>query len=329
MGQLPPERLQPTVPFTYVGIDWTKRGNPCKPTLVKVYVCIFVCLSTKAVHIEISSDLTTEAFLAALTRFVARRGVPKTILSDNGTNFVGAKNELAGLFSLLQSKQTKDAIHNFAASRSIDWKFTPSRSPHFGGMWEAEVRSMKTLLRNLVGDHHLTFEELATVLAEVEATLNSRPLLPVHSTSPDGSDVITAGHFLIGRPLRSILSRISSTSKICYLRRWNLVNRLSAELWERWYTVYLQSLQQRKKWKTITSNLAKGDIVLLKDEETYGCRSWPLTRVVEIHPGADRLVRVVTVLCHSKTFKRAVKKLVPLLRVSKELSPARECVQAC
>ncbi len=124
MGQLLPERLQPTVPFTYVGIDytgplWTKRGNPRKPTLVKVYVCIFVCLSTKAVHIEISSDLTTEAFLAALTRFVARRGVPKTILSDNGTNFVGAKNELAGLFSLLQSKQTKDAIHNFAASRSI------------------------------------------------------------------------------------------------------------------------------------------------------------------------------------------------------------------
>ncbi len=141
--------------------------------------------------------------------------------------------------------------------------------------------------------------------------------------------MITAGHFLIGRPLRLIPSRISSTSKICYLRRWNLVNRLSAELWERWYTVYLQSLQQRKKWKTITSNLAKGDIVLLKDEETYGCRSWPLARVVEIHPGADRLVRVVTVLCHGKTVKRAVKKLVPLLRVSKELSPARECVQAC
>ncbi len=70
----------------YAGPLWTKRGNPRKPTLVKVYVCIFVCLSTKAVHIEISSDLTTEAFLAALTRFVARRGVPKTILSDNGTN---------------------------------------------------------------------------------------------------------------------------------------------------------------------------------------------------------------------------------------------------
>ena len=97
MGQLPPECLQPSAPFSHVGIDyagplWIKRGNPRKPTLVKVYVCIFICFSTKAIHIELVSDLTTEAFLATHTRFVARRGIPKTILSDNGTNSAGAKN---------------------------------------------------------------------------------------------------------------------------------------------------------------------------------------------------------------------------------------------
>ncbi len=161
---------------------------------MKVYVCLFVCFSTKAVHIDLASDLTSEAFLAALTHFVARHEVPKTILSDNGTNFMGAKNELSELHSMLQSKKIADTIHNFSASNSIDWKFSPSMSPHFGGMWEAGVKTMKTLLRKHVRDHRLTFEELTTVLAEVEATLNSQPLLPVHSTSPDGSDLLTAGH---------------------------------------------------------------------------------------------------------------------------------------
>ena len=261
--------------------------------------------------------------------FVARRGVPKTILSDNGTNFVGAKNELSDLYSMLQSKQSKDAIYHFSACHFIDWKFSPSRSPHFGGMWESRVKIIKTLLRKLVGGHHLTFEELTTVLTEVEATLNSRPLLPVHSTSPDGYEVITAGHFLIGRPLRSLPSRVPSTVKICNLRRWNLVNRLSAELWDQWYTIYLQSLQQRKKWQGIKPNIVKGDIVLLKDEEIYGRRTWPLARVLEVHPGADGLARVVTVFYDKRVSKRTVKKLVPLLKISKEASPARECVQAC
>ncbi len=142
--------------------------------------------------------------------------------------------------------------------------------------------------------------KLSTVLADAEATLNSRPLLPVHSTSPDSSDVITAGHFIIGRPLRSLPSRVSSTTKICHLKRWNLMSQLSTELWDQWYTIYLQSLQQRKKWQGVKSNIAKGDIILLKDEETYGCRTWPLARVLEVHPGIDGLVRVVTVLCNKR-----------------------------
>ena len=255
MGQLPPERLQPASPFIHVGIDYAgpllvKRGNPRKPTLVKTYVCLFLCFSTKATHLELVSDLTTDAFLAALTQFVARRGVPETILSDNGTNFVGAKNELSDLFSMIQEQQTQDAVHHFSAIRSIRWKFSPSQSPHFGGMWEAGVKSMKLLLRKYVGYHHLSFEELSTVLTEVEATLNSRPLMPVHSTTPDGSEILTAGHFLIGRPLLSLPTKVYLGNKICNLRRWNLVNRLSTDLWTQWHHVYLQTLQQRAKWQS-------------------------------------------------------------------------------
>ena len=128
----------------------------------------------------------------------ARRGVPETISSDNGMNFVGAKNELSDLFSMIQEQQTQDAVDNFSATRSIRWKFFPSRSSHCGGMWKAGVKSMKLLLRKRVRYHHLSFEELSSVLTEMEATFNSRPLKPVHSTTPDGYEILTAGHFLIG-----------------------------------------------------------------------------------------------------------------------------------
>ncbi len=129
-----------------------------------MYICLFLCFATKATHLELVSDLTAEAFLAALSRFTARRGVPDTILSDNGTNFVGAKNELAELQSMLRSQQTQDALHHFTSTCSIKWKFSPSRSPHFGGMWEAGVKAMKLLLRKFIGQHKLTFEEMVTVL---------------------------------------------------------------------------------------------------------------------------------------------------------------------
>ena len=234
MGLLPTERLRPTPPFTVTGIDYAgplmcKRGNPRKPTIVKTYACLFVCFSTKAIHIELVSDLTSDAFLAALTRFTGRRGCPTTLFSDNGTNFVGANRQLQDLQKLLTSKTTQDQILNFTNAHRIEWRFSPSRSPHFGGLWESNIKNMKTLLRKTIGTHNLTFEELSTVLVEVEATLNSRPLHPLDSTSPDGLSPLTPGHFIIGRPLRAPPSKVDLSSKMSNLRRWNLTKRLSAD----------------------------------------------------------------------------------------------------
>ena len=140
MGQLPAERLKPSPPFSIVGVDYAgpvqcKRGNTRKPTLVKTYICLFICFSTKAVHLELVSDLMSEAFLAAFSRFVGWRGCPTLVCSDNGTNFVGANRELQDLQDLLKNKTTKDAIHHFSSDRRISWKFSPSRAPHFGGLW--------------------------------------------------------------------------------------------------------------------------------------------------------------------------------------------------
>lgn len=151
MGELPASRVHPVRPFSIVGLDFagpllTKRGHPRKPTLVKAYVCVFICFATRAVHFEVVSDLSTPAFLAALTRFVSRRGMPSDVHSDNGKNFVGAEAELQRVVQHLNTTDAQEKLSNWVSQRGIHWHFTPARAPHFGGLWEAAVRSMKTVL---------------------------------------------------------------------------------------------------------------------------------------------------------------------------------------
>ena len=138
LGQLPAERVTPESVFAKVGVDYAgpfqiKYGNVRKPTVLKAYICLFVCLAVKAVHLELVSDLTTEAFIAALRRFEARRGCPSLIWSDNGTNFVGANRELKELHNFLNHPITQGATSEFCCSHSIEWKYIPQRAPHFGG----------------------------------------------------------------------------------------------------------------------------------------------------------------------------------------------------
>ena len=323
MGQLPSDRIQPSSPFSRVGIDFagpfcTTRGNPRRPTLVKTYACLFVCLATKAIHIEVCSDLSTDTFIAALQRFAARRGYPQDIYSDNGRNFLGASKELADVAAMLQSTQLRQKASHLASDYNLKWHFIPARSPHFGGLWEAGVRIMKVQLRKLVGPHKLTFEQLNTVLIEVESILNSRPLIPLDLDSTEGPRSLTPGHFLIGRPLKAIPVRTDHHSSITYLRRWNLVKRLSSELWRTWSSRYLQSLQSRSKWNSTTRSFQIGDVVLLKDEALAEDRKWPLAIITETHPGRDGVVRVVDLRIRGHTYRRSVDRLVLLLPVKTE-----------
>ena len=138
MGQLPTERVTPGLVFKNIGVDYAgpvyiKYGHVRKPVIVKAYIAVFVSLSVKAVHLELVSDLTTEAFLATLRRFVSRRGKPSLIWSDNGPNFVGADRELRDLFTFLKQQQTDSLISDFCSSQHIIWRFIPKHSPHFGG----------------------------------------------------------------------------------------------------------------------------------------------------------------------------------------------------
>ena len=200
LGQLPPARVSPHYVFLHTGMDFAgpfmiRRGYARKPTEVKTYLSVFVCFITRAVHLELVCDLSTKAFLAALDCFVDRRGLPLHMYSDNGSNYKGAKNQLVKLYRMLASSEVQDAIQAYSFNYNITWHSSPQRAPHFGGLWEAAVKSAKYHLQRLVGEKLLTFEELSTICCNVESFLNSRPLGPVTSHDLDGLCPLTPSHF--------------------------------------------------------------------------------------------------------------------------------------
>ena len=151
MGQLPEVRVKPSKPFTNTGVDYAgpfcvKQGGKRSKTIVKCYVALFICLSTKAIHLELVSELSTKVYIASLRRFIARRGLCNNSYSDNGTNFVGTEKELKKNIS---EEESTECISNFAVQQGINFHFIPPCSPHMGGIWEAGVKSMKFRLRHI------------------------------------------------------------------------------------------------------------------------------------------------------------------------------------
>ena len=221
--------------------------------ITKGYIAIFVCFVTKAVQIEVETSLTTEAFLAALRRFIARRGKPKRIYSDNGTKFQGAANELHDIHKMLQSTSQMATVQDFLATEGCDWRFIPPHGPHFVGLWEAAVKSMKYHLRWTLGSHVATYEELCTLLAEIEACLNSRPLCAL-SDDPFNQTYLSLRHFLIGEPLTQLPAADFTDVKLNRLSRWQTYQQVQ-QFWQRWSSDYLQILQQRQRWLRTCPNL--------------------------------------------------------------------------
>jgi len=310
MADLPETRVQQRRPFERVGIDFAgplqmREVSLRKARIFKIYVAVFVCFCTKAVHLEVVTNLYTEAFLAAFDRFVARRGLPSDIFSDCGTNFVGADRQMR---TLIESPEGQAAIAN--TRFACVWHFNPPSAPHFGGLWEAAVRSTKRLLVRVIGTHVFTYEEFTTVLARVEVILNSRPLTP---SSPDPHDLecLTPGHFLIGQPLLAIPPRSDPESPCSLTNRWKLMDQCHQAFWRRWAGEYLTTLQQRFKWTECVPNLKVDDMVVVRDNQSPPL-TWRLGRVVKLLPGNDGHVRVARVMTRQGEITRPVVKLVPL-----------------
>ncbi|GFS74254.1 integrase catalytic domain-containing protein [Trichonephila clavipes] len=233
-------------------------------------------MCTKAVHLELVSSLSAAAFLSALRQFVSRRGYPSDIYSDNSTNFVGASAYLKDLFQLLHNSNVQD----YSSSKSIQWHFIPPYAPNFGGVWEASVKLTKQHLLKTLKAAVLNFEELDTILCQIEACINSHPLYPL-SSDPKDLQVVSSDE--VEKDV----------------------------LWSRWQLSYLNTLQSRTKWMQGQKDLTVGSLVLIKNPASFSTR-WTPGPIAATHPGADGICRVVTIQTSSGVMTRPVSQVAVL-----------------
>lgn len=313
MAPLPKTRTTPGKVFERVGIDFCgpvlMKSKPGRTNVTyKSYICVFVCLSTRAIHLELTTELTTNAFIGALRRFVARRGRVNEIVSDHGTNFVGAYNEISRMKQYLKDISN----YNYAPEFNLIWRFTTERASHHGGIFEAAVKSAKRHLIRCIGNQMLTYEEYNTFLCQVECCLNSRP---ISKLTDDANDLrtLTPGHFLVGEQLNSFpegmdLRNISQNRLI----RWQLVQQLYQQFWKKWHDEYLHTLINRPKWNKEHRNFQINDIVIVKEDNLAPTR-WKLGRIIQVKRGVDGLVRSVEIRTSTGTINRPIVKLALLL----------------
>ncbi|CAK1584061.1 unnamed protein product [Parnassius mnemosyne] len=314
MGQLPVARVTPIRPFYQSGVDYagpiqirTSKGRGHRA--YKGYICLFVCMATRAVHLEAVTDLTSQGFLAAFKRFVSRRGHCADLYSDNGTNFVGAARELRTLVAQENSTMTREIAESLATA-GTNWHFIPPRAPHFGGLWESGIKSTKHHLKRVIGTETLTYEEISTLLYQIEACLNSRPLSQVSTNAQDPTP-LTPGHFIIGEPLVLVSDANYETSSISSLKRWQLTQKMLQNFWRRWSSEYLTQFLQRHRWANQTPEPKIGDLVLVKEDDLPPAK-WLMGIIIEKHKGVDNITRVVSLKCKDAIIKRPIVKLCVL-----------------
>ena len=304
MADLPEDRVKPGQPaFTDVGLDYfgpflVKRARQ----RAKRYGCLFTCLATRAVHLEIAHILDTDSFINTLQRFIARRGEPKTVRSDNGRNLVGANHELKK--ALLDLNQTK--VYKALSEKNIQWIFNPPAASHMGGVWERVICTVRAVLQGLMTQQVLDDEGLLTLMCITESIINSRPLTKL-SDDPNDLTPLTPNHLLL---LRSGKDEPPSAfmPQHSFRRRWRQVQYLADLFWIRWTKEYLPTLQCRSKWTDVSANLHVGDLVLLREDGTTRYQ-WPLGLITETYQGQDGIVRSVQLRTKDGLYTRPISKI--------------------
>lgn len=315
MGNLPKSRVVPARCFLKVSTDFggpfhLKESKRRNSRAYKAYICLFICMSTKAVHIEPVTDLTAEGFIAALDRFTSRRGLCREIYSDNATNYIGAENHFSDLYKCLTEGDETEKLKSRLADRQITWHHSPPSGPHFNGLSEAGIKSVKFHLHRVMGDEKLTMDSFSTLLCKIEAVLNSRPLCPI-TADVEELTALTPAHFIIGAPLLSLPEYNWEDTPSNRLSKWQHIQKMSQQLWQRWSKEYLSTLQTRQRWTQESPPLRVNDVVVVA-EDNMPPLHWSLARVTELHPGADKVPRVATIRVRDKLLKRPVAKLYRL-----------------
>ena len=311
MSDLPKDRLEPSPPFTFCGVDYfgswlIKEGR----REMKRYGVVFTCLASRAIHLEVAKTLKTDSFINALRRFLARRGPVRVMRCDQGTNLLGARNEL----SEAVKEMNQNKVREFLISKECDWiEFqtnVPSAS-HMGGIWERQIRTVRNVLNALLDDHgtQLDEESLGTFMCETESIVNSRPLTTDNLTSPDGMEPLTPNHLLTMKS-RVLLPPPGEFQRedIYLVKRWRRVQYLVNQFWLRWRKEFLLSLQRRQKWVNPQRNMQVGNIVLIKEDNVSRNR-WRTARVDEVYASEDGFVRKVKVIVSDRSLTKEGKRV--------------------
>ncbi|XP_066026285.1 uncharacterized protein [Pocillopora verrucosa] len=304
---LPEFRLSDEFAFTRVGVDfagpiYVKDVFAKKGDMNKVYIALFTCAATRAVHIELVPSLSAESFIRALARFKGRRGIPVLIVSDNGKTFKDSR---------VQAQCQRDGTQ---------WKFNVEAAPWWGGFFERLVKSVKLSLKKCIRNARLNYDELSTVLVEIEAALNSRPLTYVFD---EMEEPLTPSHLIVGRRILSVPSKSSSDedgqTEETLTRRAKFLQRILDHFWNRWRSEYLTQLREYHRYSKRANSLRKvqvGDIVCLHDNKIPR-QLWRLGKIERLLPGRDGRVRSAVVRVKSGNsptaeWRRPLQRLYPL-----------------
>ena len=308
MADLPKERLAFAArPFTNTGLDYFGPFYvSVKRSTEKRWGFLFTCLTTRAVHFEVVPSMDTSSCVMGIERFVARRGIPSVIWSDNGTNFVATEKEL--LQNVL--KWNHQSIAESMVKKGVNWKFNPPSAPHHGGVWERLVRSFKHTFYAILGNRRLTDEILTTVFCLVEQSLNARPLVPASADATD-LDALTPNHFLLGTAGSSLPSH--SNCDFDHRKRYARAQAYSDAIWNRWLREYVPTLNRRSKWSSQSARQLKTRDLVWIVEPTSPRGYYPLARVVKLNFGSDAVARSAEVKTTSGNLVRPVVKLAPVL----------------
>ena len=308
MANLPGLRLAPhTPPFYFTACDYFGPFNVkiSRNKTAKHYGVLFTCLNTRAVHLEMAADCSTMEFLQVLRRFFAIRGRPAVIMSDNGSQFVGAKRELREMVNGINEEE----VQEFCGEKGMQWKFITPAAPHQNGCAEALVKTCKCSLKKAVGSQLLTPFELYTVLLEVANLVNQRPIGRIPN-DPDDGHYICPNDILLGRASSEVPQGPFKETKNAR-HRIEFVQRIVDSFWKRWNRDVFPSLVPRKQWQVERRNVRPDDIVVVADSNAVRGK-WSIGRVVEVHPGPDGRVRNVKVKTSTGEYSRPVTKIAVL-----------------
>nr|XP_021336928.1 uncharacterized protein LOC103910029 [Danio rerio]XP_021336929.1 uncharacterized protein LOC103910029 [Danio rerio] len=295
MADLPPERVDPSPPFLYTGMDcFGPFSVKSRRNVQKRYGLLLTCLCSRAVHIELLNDLTTDSFINALRCFIAIRGTVRQLRSDQGTNFVGARNELKGALCEMDPER----ITTFLLENQCEFIMNTPHASHAGGVWERQIRTIRSVLNATFALYPGKLDDscLRAFLYEAMAIVNSRPLTVDCLNDPQSLRPITPNNLLTLKPVTALPPPGKFLEEDVYARkRWRHVQYLAEQFWSRWRKEYLANIVTRQKWNMPKRNLQINDIVLVK-EENLPRNEWKLGRIQETISSGDGLIRKAKVL---------------------------------